>query len=111
MLHFIVLFLNWSFPLQTTFGDPSHPQVVIVPDPSGNSKSYPMYATMRHPPAPHAHATVSGSGGELFPEFVPPPPPMFEAGAKPPLPPGKPDKIVCKNPPGKKGEKKRESTV
>ena len=97
--------------MQTNFGDPTHPQVVIVPDPSGNPKSFPMYATMRH--TPHTHPTgPTPGGGELFPEFVPPPPPMFEAGAKPPLPPGKPDKIVCKNPPGgKKGEKKRESTV
>ena len=91
------------------------------------SKNF-MYATMRPPPPPRS----SGNAGnavvnaiDLFPDFVPPPPPMFEGPAglgvgppgvmKPPVPPGKPDKMKCvvgqAKPPGTKGEKKRESTV
>ena len=73
-----------------------------------------MYATMRTP-----HHRI---GGDItIPDFVPPPPPMFENGVsgakppiKPPLPPGKPEKIavVAKGKLlGSKGEKKRESTV
>ena len=101
------------------------PMVVAVPqDPQFGA----MYATMRHQPTP-AGALRIAAQGELIPEFVPPPPPMFENGCggpkppggqpggviKPPLPPGKPDKItvtVAKGKPlGAKGEKKRESTV
>ena len=80
--------------------------IAAVPAPPDASGKYPMYATMRPPPPPRGHA------GEMFPEFVPPPPPMFEGQPlKPPLPPGKPEKIISKKPPGSKGEKKRESTV
>jgi hypothetical protein len=90
---------------------------------TGTPSGFSVYATMR-----------PGAGGprsEMIPEFVPPPPPMFESsnninsgnnhanperppGPKPPLPPGKPDKILVVGKGGKapgKGEKKRESTV
>ena len=81
-----------------------------------------MYATMQRGPQLHHRM---GPTGDLIPDFVPPPPPMFENGVggkpgqlglpiniKPPLPPGKPDKISVKGKiPGTKGEKKRESTV
>ena len=85
---------------------PQPPMVVAVPqDPQFGA----MYATMRHQPA---GALRIAAQGELIPEFVPPPPPMFEGQPlKPPLPPGKPEKIISKKPPGSKGEKKRESTV
>ena len=102
---------------------PHAPMVVAVPqDPQFGPA---MYATMRHQPQGGAALRIAAAQGELIPEFVPPPPPMFENGCggikppagviKPPLPPGKPDKItvtVAKGKPlGAKGEKKRESTV
>ena len=81
-----------------------------------------MYATMQRG-GPQIHHRM-GPTGDLIPDFVPPPPPMFENGVgkpgpgtglpniKPPLPPGKLDKISVKRKiPRTKGEKKRKSTV
>ena len=94
------------------------PIVVAVPQDHPQAAHYPtMYATMQRG-GPQIHHRM-GPTGDLIPDFVPPPPPMFENGVKPglpnikpPLPPGKPDKISVKGKiPGAKGEKKRESTV
>ena len=94
------------------------PIVVTVPQDHPQAAHYPtMYATMQRG-GPQIHHRM-GPTGDLIPDFVPPPPPMFENGVKPglpnikpPLPPGKPDKISVKGKiPGAKGEKKRESTV
>ena len=87
--------------------------IAAVPPPDGKHGNFHMYATMRPPPPPRIGSTLVNAPGDMFPEFVPPPPPMFEGQPlKPPPPPGKPDKLKIGNPAGtKKGEKKRESTV
>ncbi len=99
-----------TFFLQANFIEASQiptTMVIAAVPPDASGKFPHMYATMR-PPMP---SNSAGRAGEMFPEFVPPPPPMFEGQPlKPPVPPGKPDKSKTGKPPGK-GEKKRESTV
>ena len=110
--------INWRFNKQLfcLFQANPHPGTLViaaVPPPDGKHGNFHMYATMRPPPPPRIGSTLVNASGDMFPEFVPPPPPMFEGQPgglplKPPPPPGKPDKLKQGS---KKGEKKRESTV